>query len=137
MKHAKRLPKNVERKVRQRASGRCEYCRFPVKLDPAPSTVDHIIARVHGGLDDFENLALACFYCNCHKGPNLSGIDPRTDRLTRLFHPRKDRWETHFCWRGAVLVGITAIGRTTVRVLAMNVPHRVLAREALIAEGVF
>ena len=38
--------------------------------------VEHIVA--HGGRDDSENLALACYHCNAHKGPNLSGLDPES-----------------------------------------------------------
>ncbi|MFZ4763807.1 MAG: hypothetical protein ACOYMN_02540 [Roseimicrobium sp.] len=33
-------------------------------------------------------MAFACFRCNSHKGPNLSGVDPSTGQLERLFHPR-------------------------------------------------
>jgi hypothetical protein len=57
--------------------------------------------------------------------------------VTRLYDPRRDRWREHFAWQGAVLAGLTPIGRATVRVLAMNAPVMVAAREALIAEGRF
>jgi hypothetical protein len=50
----------------------------------------------------------------------LTGIDPQTDAVTQLFHPRRDKWEAHFDWQGISLIGKTAIGRTTIRVLAMN-----------------
>ena len=30
-----------------------------------------------------DNLALACIDCNLHKGPNLTGIDPETNQVTR------------------------------------------------------
>jgi hypothetical protein len=66
-----------------------------------------------------------------HKGPNLAGLDPTTKRLTRLFNPRKHRWSRHFRWEGPVLVGKTAIGRTTDEVLAMNDPVRVALRQEL------
>ena len=78
------------------------------------------------------NLALACFPCNNNKGPNLSGIDPVTKKLMRLFHPRRHKWEHHFRWDGPVLVGRTAIGRVTVAVLCINSDDRVLLRQALI-----
>jgi hypothetical protein len=84
-----------------------------------------------------SNLALACHEDNLHKGPNLTGIDPLTGKLTRLFHPRRHKWSWHFRWDGPLLVGRTAIGRTTVAVLGMNLPHRVTLREALIAAGRF
>ena len=120
-----------------RASGRCEYCQIPSAYDPLPFQVDHIIARKHGGLDEPDNLALACFSCNNHKGPNIAGVDPETGHITRLFHPRRDTWGEHFLWDGGVLVGLTHIGRTTIRVLAINLDHRVTLREALVLEGVF
>jgi hypothetical protein len=36
-----------------------------------------------------ENLAFACYHCNLHKGPNLSGIDQESGALVRLFNPRE------------------------------------------------
>jgi hypothetical protein len=82
--------------------------------------VEHIIPKVHGGSDDLENLALACIDCNLHKGTNLAGLDPETQQVTRLFHPRQQQWNEHFEWQGIRIVGKTDIGRTTVRVLHMN-----------------
>jgi hypothetical protein len=51
-----------------------------------------------------------------------------------LFNPRTDRWHEHFEWAGAALVGLTAIGQTTVHVLAINEPDSLAVREALIRE---
>jgi len=31
-------------------------------------TIDHVIPRIKGGDDDFENLALCCYVCNPLKG---------------------------------------------------------------------
>jgi hypothetical protein len=124
--------------VRRRAGRRCEYCRLHEEDDPLFTFhVEHIIARQHGGRDSPGNLALCCHQDNLHKGPNLTGIDPLTRNLTRLFNPRRHKWSRHFRWDGALLVGRTAIGRTTVVVLGMNLPHRVTLREALIASGDF
>ena len=97
--------------------------------------VDHIVAEQHRGGDTLDNLAQICGYCNRHKGPNLAGIDPRTDRITRLFHPRRDRWARHFRWQSATLIGMTPIGRATVFVLDINADERVSFRETLIDEG--
>jgi hypothetical protein len=82
--------------------------------------IEHIIPRQHGGTDDLANLALACYHCNHHKGPNLTGIDPEAGAITPLFNPRTQRWSEHFVRQGLDVIGLTAIGRTTVRVLAMN-----------------
>ena len=87
--------------------------------------VEHIVAKQHGGNDDLENLALACSHCNLHKGPNLTGIDPVTGEIARLFHPRSDAWIEHFQFIGAEILGLTPTGRTTVRVLEMNSRTRI------------
>jgi hypothetical protein len=99
--------------------------------------IEHIIARQHGGTDSPSNLALACHHDNLHKGPNLTGIDLVTKKLTRLFNPRRHKWSRHFRWNGPILVGCTVIGRATVAVLGMNLPHRVRLRGALIAADRF
>jgi hypothetical protein len=78
-----------------------------------------------------------CFVCNLHKGPNIAGIDPITSQLTRLFHPRLDDWDSHFTWNGALLVGRTPVGRTTIVVLAINDPDYVALRAELMEDGTF
>lgn len=123
--------------VWQRASLLCEYCRMPQQHDVLTFQIDHIIARKHHGSDELGNLALACFACNNHKGPNIAEVDPETGEVVRLFHPRQDNWGDHFQWRGAVLVGRTPVGRATVDVLSINSPHRIRLRQMLILEGVF
>jgi hypothetical protein len=80
------------------------------------------------GLTTPDNLALACIDCNLHKGTNLTGIDPQTNEVTELFHPRRQNWEDHFEWRGIHLIGKTAVGRTTVRVLRMNSEDQIALR---------
>jgi 5-methylcytosine-specific restriction endonuclease McrA len=111
----------TQRQVRLRAGNRCEYCRLPQERDRFFSFhVEHIIAQQHGGSDDLTNLALACHHCNLHKGPNLAGIDPDTGQMVPLFNPRTQRWEDHFDWDDAWILGRTPVGRATVRVLAMN-----------------
>ncbi|HEY9176020.1 MAG TPA: HNH endonuclease [Verrucomicrobiae bacterium] len=108
-------------RVRERADHRCEYCHLHQDDSPlATLHVEHIVPKTHGGTDDLENLALACIDCNLHKGTNLVGVDPETRLVTRLFHPRQQDWNEHFEWRSIRLVGRTAVGRTTVRVLNMN-----------------
>jgi hypothetical protein len=125
-------------RVRLRAGRRCEYCQLHEDDDPLfPFQIEHIIARQHGGTDSPTNLALACEQDNLHKEPNLTGIDPVTKKLTRLFNPRRHKWSRHFRWDGPILVGRTAVGRTTVALLGMNLPHRVRLREVLIGAGRF
>lgn len=131
------MNRDLEELVWQRAAHRCEYCRFPHACAELPFEVDHIIARKHRGETASDNLALTCFYCNSYKGPNIAGIDPETDATTPLFHPRRDAWVDHFRWNGPELVGMTAIGRTTIDVLRINHPDALAVRASLIEEGVF
>ena len=108
-------------RVRERSGNRCEYCQLHQDESPlATLHVEHIRPRIHGGDDGLENLALACIDCNLHKGTNLTGVDPETNQVTELFHPRRQEWNAHFEWRGNHLHGKSAIGRTTIRVLTMN-----------------
>jgi hypothetical protein len=119
--------------VRSRAGERCEYCGLQQRQTPfALFHIDHIVARQHGGTDDPDNLALACHRCNHHKGPNLTGIDPESSEIVRLFNPRQEVWEEHFVLQGLLIAGVTPIGRTTVRVLAMNTPDRIQLRAELL-----
>jgi hypothetical protein len=118
--------------VRRRAGNRCEYCQL--RQEHLPFTtfhVEHIIPRKHGGDDDPRNLALACDRCNAHKGSNLTGIDPDTGMIVPLFNPRLHSWEDHFMLANVTIVGLTAMGRTTVRVLQMNDTRRLRLRAML------
>ena len=72
-----------------------------------------------------------------HKAVNIAGHDPDSGALTRLFHPRDDDWDAHFAWDGSQLLGLTAVGRTTIDVLRMNLPERVEHRRLLMELGVF
>jgi len=88
------------------------------------------VPKKHAGSDDTDNLALACIDCNLHKGSNLTGIDPETNEVTELFHPRRQQWNAHFAWNGIYIIGQTAIGRTTVRVLDMNSDDQLALRSS-------
>jgi hypothetical protein len=125
------MDEQLRQTVRKRADYRCEYCCLPQDAEPFFAYhVEHIVARQHGGSDDNENLALACYHCNAHKGPNLSGLDPESGALVRLFNPRLDKWEEHFERNGVLIVGRTAaVGRATVGLLKMNAADRRRLRE--------
>lgn len=120
-----------------RADGKCEYCQFPASHSWLPFQIDHVIAEKHGGQTTAENLALSCFYCNSFKGPNIAGIDPEGDPgiAVQLFHPRRQPWREHFEWRGPVLHGKSATGRTTIFVLRMNEPEAIEFRQLLLESG--
>ena len=117
--------------VRERAGNRCEYCQLHQDDSPlAALHIEHIIPKKHGGSDAMDNLALACIDCNLRKGSNLTGIDPETNEVTVLFHPRRHQWREHFVREGIYILGKTAIGRTTVRVLDMNTDDQLSLRSS-------
>lgn len=123
--------------VWQRGAGRCEYCGVPQLFDPLPFGVDHIRPQFHHGPTVDGNLCLCCFQYNSFKAVNVAGYDPETDELTALFHPRRHGWPDHFERRGGAIIGKSAIGRTTVDVLRLNLPERVEHRQMLAALGAF
>lgn len=117
--------------VRRHAGNLCEYCRLPEQVSVLPHQIDHIIGRQHHGSDDPENLCLACIHCNLKKGPNIASVDPETDRVTALFHPRRQAWNQHFQIVDSRIVGLTPEGRATVGLLDENSELRVRLRQAL------
>src|SRR5262249_28338609 len=126
-------------RVRARARNRCEYCQRPQAASVAPFHLEHILARKHGGEATLGNTALSRPHCNLHKSSNIAGYDiiRRKRRLVPLYDPRRHRWGKHFRWDGPRLVGRTAIGRVTIRILDMNAPQEVELRQELIDDGLF
>ena len=123
--------------VRERANGRCEYCRVHEDDVLAPHEPDHIIAEQHGGETLEENLAFACYHCNRLKGANLASIDPVTGQRVFLFHPRREVWLEHFRVEGPRIVPRTSIGRATAALLKLNSPERIDSRFTLVRAGRF
>jgi hypothetical protein len=111
-------------RVRDRAENRCEYCRIHQQHYIITSHIEHIVAQQHHRGSDEANLALACHFCNRHKGPHLTGMDPTTGELTRFFNPRTDTWSQHFQLQAGCIIGLTPVRRTTVYVIHMNRPDR-------------
>ena len=118
-----------------RARGRCEYCGVPSGATLAPHEPDHIIGEQHGGTTALDNLALACFRCNRLKGPNIATKDPDTGQLVPLYNPRTDRWSEHFRMDGALIEGVTSVGRGTAAILRFNDEQRVGLRLRLVESG--
>jgi hypothetical protein len=102
-----------------------------------PFHVEHIVAKQHGGTDDEANLAWSCDRCNAYKGPNLSSIDPVSGNVVGLFHPHRDSWQDHFTIRNGEIVGLSPVGRATVRLLQLNARRRVELRRELIEQQLF
>ena len=131
------MDRALEELIWERAGHRCEYCQMPQEYERTTFEIDHVIAQSHGGPTRASNLCLACFSCNSFKGTNLSGIDPKTKKVVKLFNPRRHKWRRHFRWGGPVLIGRTPTGRATAATLRINLDHRVAYRQELIDEGVF
>ena len=113
---------SVKQLVRQRADCLCEYCHSSERLSANRFTVDHLIPRSLGGSDDLDNLALACRRCNERRYNFIAGLDPETEEIVPLFHPRRHNWADHFVWteEGTIVSGITPIGRATCIRLDLN-----------------
>jgi 5-methylcytosine-specific restriction endonuclease McrA len=91
----------VEYRGRDVWAGKCLHCdsHLYVGLDGRPisrATIEHIVARAHGGTDDLENLGLACARCNHEKGRRWDtspATDPRVAEIVeKLQRKRKKRW---------------------------------------------
>lgn len=129
------IPSALRRLVIERAGGRCEYCRFPAEAALLAFEIEHIIAEKQGGTTTEENLALACPYCNRHKGTDLGSLEAETGVLFPFFNPRTQNWHEHFALRGATIVPLTPVGRVTAAILQLNHPDRLLEREGLVRIG--
>jgi HNH endonuclease len=125
------IPAALRRLVEDRAQNQCEYCLLPAKIAFFPHEIDHIIAEKHGGQTDAENLAYTCWRCNRHKGSDLGSFDPETQDFCFLFNPRIGEWTAQFRLEGVTIVGITAVGRTTVSLLQLNNSVRLAERKKL------
>ena len=125
--------------VADRAFHRCEYCHAPELVFNFPFEVEHIVPTSRRGTNIEINLALACRSCNLRKGSRISEIDPESNTEVRLFNPREDQWEKHFQVNSetGLIIGITPIGRVTVKSLELNSQSQVIARQLWIRLGLF
>lgn len=98
---------------------------------------EHIFPLAAGGATEFENLCLACPFCNRHKSDHQTASDPLTGELVPLFHPQQQTWGEHFAWQGegSELLGLTPVGRATIALLQMNRPQLVHIRRLWIELG--
>ncbi|MBI5666512.1 MAG: HNH endonuclease [Chloroflexi bacterium] len=131
------IPNSIRYQVRQRANKRCEYCGLPEGFSFYGHQVDHIISVKHKDSSDLNNLAWACFDCNNTKGSDVAAYDDETGQLVPLFNPRTQSWNEHFDLDGAIIVGITAIGRATVSFLKLNRDEQVNTRSDLVEIGLW
>ncbi|MCP4698858.1 MAG: HNH endonuclease [Gammaproteobacteria bacterium] len=122
---------DLRRLVYERAGACCEYCGIPENHALFAHEIDHIIAEKHGGATEADNLALSCMVCNKRKGSDIASIDPETDTVVMLYHPRREDWKAHFRLEAGRIVPLTATGRVTVNLLQLNAPERVAERNLL------
>lgn len=131
------VPAALRRLILERAGGRCEYCLLPQAVVVYPHQPDHIIPKQHDGQTTADNLALACTFCNRHKGPNVGSFDPKTGELVRFYNPRIQAWQDHFQLDGPLIQPLTPEARVTIKILRLNEANRVEERQRLIAVGLY
>lgn len=131
------VPRKLRDRVRRRAGGLCEYCRYPDKAFYAAFNCEHCVPEIGGGPTSATNLAWACPACNSYKGAARRSRDPATGKLVALFNPRRDEWEQHFRWSEdyCSVVGLTPKGKATVHRLKMNRPRALYVRRLLVRAG--
>jgi hypothetical protein len=83
---------------------------------------DHIIPFSLGGKTVFLNLAYSCGSCNSYKNQKVIGLDEVDNIEVSLFHPRIQKWTEHFTWNDdfTKMIGLTSIGRATIKSLKLN-----------------
>jgi hypothetical protein len=133
----KRVTAEQRQAVLERAHGCCEYCKSQARFATQSFSIEHIIPRQSGGETTLDNLALACQGCNNHKYTKTEARDPVSDNVVPLYHPRQQRWHDHFAWNDdfTLVIGLTPIGRATLRALRLNREELVNLRRVLYAMG--
>ncbi|MDQ3750704.1 MAG: HNH endonuclease [Acidobacteriota bacterium] len=128
---------STRNKVEERAEKLCEYCQSPLEFSSDPFSVEHISPISKGGTDDLGNLALACQGCNGHKSTKTEAFDAISQTTATFYNPRKDMWDEHFVWSEdfAEIIGKTAKGRVTIKVLKLNRQRVMNLRRVLILAG--
>ncbi len=131
------IPTKLRISLEKRDKKRCAYCLTSEDNCGLKMHVDHITPEASGGDTTSENLCLACFSCNVHKGAKQTGLDPITQEITQLFHPLKQKWNEHFRWdeNKEKIIGLSPCGRATISILKMNNPTVANARKRWVSAG--
>jgi hypothetical protein len=131
------VPEATRRRARKAAEDRCGYCLSHQRYLLGPLEIEHLVPLLRGGTDDEDNLWLACARCNRFKGAQVEARDPLTGEVGPLYNPRTQRWIDHFQWDagGAMVRGLTPVGRATVEALRLNHEHAVAVRRNWIMAG--
>ena len=127
----------MRQRVAAWANYRCSYCQTQARVVGSALEIDHITPLSASGASDESNLCLSCSAGNQAKGAKIEAVDPISGERRPLFNPRAQNWQDHFQWSadGALVIGITALGRTTVSALDMNRDLVVKARRRWTAVG--
>lgn len=131
-------PTNAQREeVSKRAKCLCEYCLSPEDFSNSTFEVEHIHPLSKGGETVSENLAFACSGCNKFKSTKTEAFDSESQTTVKFYNPRKDIWNEHFVWNEdfTEIIGLTAKGRVTIKVLQLNRQRVVNLRRILILAG--
>jgi hypothetical protein len=130
------VSKRLRTQVIERAKGRCEYCQTQEDI-VVDLEVEHIVPTSKGGRSHLENLCYSCGSCNRFKSDFTQAIDPQTNENVLLYNPRIQIWQDHFMWSedGLTVIGLTSVGRATVKRLNMNKTGYIKARRRWVAAG--
>ncbi len=131
------IPVDLQQKIRDRFHDCCAYCRTAEFLTAMTFEFEHIQPRAAGGETVYENLCFACSPCNRHKGSRQSLLNPNSGKMVRFFHPQAQVWTNHFVWSkdGSEIIGLTAVGQTTIVALQMNRSALIRARRMWVKLG--
>jgi 5-methylcytosine-specific restriction endonuclease McrA len=121
---------SLKKQVIERANFCCEYCLQPNVFAYISHQIDHIISIKHGGQNNADNLAYACFQCNINKGTDIGTVLLPDRTFIRLYNPRTDNWHDHFEIENGVIYAKTTIGQATIKVLDFNNVNRIIERNS-------
>lgn len=116
------IPDAVRHRVIEACGNRCSYCLASQRYVLSRLEIEHIIPVALGGSNDEWNLCLGCRLFNLYKSDQIEATDPITKAIVALFNPLTQAWSDHFKWSqdGAIIVGLTPVGRATVEALRLN-----------------
>jgi len=76
---------------------KCAYCDERMELKYGDTelafTIDHILAQVHGGSDNIQNMTFACLSCNSMKGDKDAGWFINNVKRLKLRKKKREYWK--------------------------------------------
>lgn len=122
------ISKQVRYRVRKAFDFCFAYCGVREDQIGAELDVDHFQPTSRGGTDDFDNLICTCPACNRFK--SYYWPTPESPVSFYLLHPRNDDLKEHIMEAAdGRLVGLTSRGRFHIRLLHLNRPQLIAARQ--------